>query len=78
MLTTCFFYARLWQRQLEQCYPIWASAGVYPVPGRQDGQTWKALVVTASKLQELEVIQTGLTLHPVLEEKSRELWNSGM
>ncbi len=52
---------------------MWTSAGIYPISGRQDGQTWKQLVVTASKIPagfpETESI--------VLEENRKQLWNSG-
>ena len=48
MQTACFAaFARLWHAQLEQCYPFWTSAGIYPVCGRRDGETWKQLVSTA-------------------------------
>lgn len=71
-------HTRLWQSQLEQCYPVWTAAGVYPVSGRHDGQTWKELVVTASKLQELGVpCSTGQNTPPALDEKAKQLWNSG-
>ena len=66
--------ARLWQFQLEQCFPMWSSAGIYPVSGRQDGQTWKQLVVTASKIPagrpDIGTI--------AMDENRKQLWNSGI
>lgn len=39
--------ARLWHIQLVQSYSFWTSAGICPVRGRKDGETWKQLVSTA-------------------------------
>ncbi|KAL0031777.1 hypothetical protein WJX79_006804 [Trebouxia sp. C0005] len=64
---------RLWQFQLEQCFPMWTSAGIYPVSGRQDGQTWKQLVVTASTIPAGRP-DTGSI---ITEENRKQLWNSG-
>ncbi len=53
---------------------MWTSAGIYPVSGRQDGQTWKQLVVTASKIPAGRP-NTGSI---VTEENRKQLWNSGI
>lgn len=71
--------ARLWQSQLKQCCPVWTSAGIYPVSGRQDGQTWKELVVTASQNPAgvPDTIQAVLPMVSQQDEKRNQLWNSG-
>lgn len=43
--------ARLWHNQLVQSYSFWTSAGICPVRGRKDGETWKQLVSTAYGLK---------------------------
>lgn len=53
---------------------MWTSAGIYPVSGRQDGQTWKQLVVTASKIPAGRP-DTGTI---VMEKNRKQLWNSGI
>ena len=80
MQTTCFAASfRLWHLQLQQSYPFWTSAGIYPVCGRKDGETWKQLVSTAYgiKLPEPEVgqVTTGIPIN--CHKMINDTWDKG-
>ena len=76
MHTTCFAAAfRLWHIQLEQSYPFWTSAGIYPVRGRKDGETWKQLVCTAygTKVPGPETMVITSNHHKMI----KDIWDKG-
>ena len=79
---------RLWEVQLKDNNQEWAAAGIVPVSGRKQGQTWKELVETACKLESwmpehlpafahtLDFTSAPYSkLHAL--ECVREMWNSG-
>lgn len=79
---------RLWEAQLQQNNKEWAAAGIVPVPGREQGQTWKDLVKTAYKLQgwkpdtppaNAHMVEVHVSNYSKLHKLDciRELWNSG-
>ena len=72
----CVSVSRLWQGQLNQSFPLWSSTGIYPVAGRQDGETWKQLVSTAygMKLPEPSDNPAPATAY---YDRIKELWNKG-
>lgn len=65
----CYF-VRLWRAQLEQFRPFWSLAGVHPVRGRKDGETWKQLVSTA-------LGETWIEPPDCSAEKAKEFWDKG-
>lgn len=72
----CAVVIRLWHFQLEQSYPFWTSAGIRPVQGSKDGETWKQLVSTA--------LSENVREHPAVSaaasacnQKAKEIWNKG-
>lgn len=74
--TCCAVVTRLWRSQLEQSYPFWTSAGIRPVQGRKDGETWKQLVSTA--LSEIVCEPPAVSAAtPAISRKAKEFWNKG-
>lgn len=69
--------ARLWQEALIAHDPVWVASGVCPLPGRQQGQTWKELVASSSKLRSAGIGGDVLMSPQAVCYKGLNLWNSG-
>lgn len=82
------YLCRLWEVQLTDNNQEWAAAGIVPVSGRKQGQTWKELVETACKLESWMPEHLPAFAHTLdfttapysklhALECVREMWNAG-
>ena len=57
-------------------WPGWVDSGILPLIGRQAGQSWHELAMTASQLQTAEDTDRSPQSPKPDEGKTKKLWNA--